>query len=167
VPLGATAIGAKVAQAFDADTTGAAQVAHGTTYSAHPVAAAAAIATLKLLQDDDIPGHVARVSPAFQQRLRGLVQRCRFVGDVRGHGLMLGIEMVADQATRAALPKTSDIPARVARAAYRRGLMVRVSGPNLILSPPLVITEAELDFLCSTLEAAFDEVAAQPDGAAR
>ena len=51
--------------------------------------------------------------------------------------------------------------ARVARAAYRRGLMVRVSGPNLILSPPLVITDDELDFLCTALEAAFDEVAAE------
>jgi putrescine---pyruvate transaminase len=73
--------------------------------------------------------------------------------------LMVGIEMVADQGTRATLPKSSDLPGRVARAAYRRGLMVRVSGPNLILSPPLVISEAELDFLYDTLEAAFDEVA--------
>jgi adenosylmethionine-8-amino-7-oxononanoate aminotransferase len=160
VPLGATAVGRKVADTFDADASGAAQIAHGYTYSAHPVAAAAAIATLKILQDEDIPGHVARVGGPFQQRLRGLVQRCDFVGDVRGRGLMLGIEMVADQGKRTPLPKTSDIPARVARAAYRRGLMVRVSGPNLILSPPLVITPAELDFLCDTLEVAFDEVAA-------
>ena len=160
VPLGATAISQKVADVFDADATGAAQVTHGYTYSAHPVAAAAALATLKILQAEDIPGHVATVSPAFQQRLRGLKDRVPFVGDVRGVGLMLGIEMVADRASRAPLPKTSDLPTRVARAAYRRGLMVRVSGPNLILSPPLVITEDELDYLCSTLEAAFDEVAA-------
>ena len=161
VPLGATAISARVANVFDADASGAAQIAHGYTYSAHPVAAAAAIATLKLLQEQDIPGHVAQVAPAFQQRLRGLPARIPFVGNVRGHGLMLGVEMVADQATRATLPKTSDIPARVARAAYRRGLMVRVSGPNLILSPPLVITADELTQLCDRLEAAFDEVAAQ------
>lgn len=160
VPLGATAISQKVAQAFDDDTSGAAQVAHGYTYSAHPVAAAAALATLKILVEQDIPAHVARVAPAFQQRLRGLVQRTPFVGDVRGKGLMLGIEMVADRATRAPMPRSSDIPARVARAAYRRGLMLRISGPNLILSPPLVISEAELDYLCGTLEAAFDEVAA-------
>ena len=160
VPLGATAVSQRVAEVFDADTSGAAQITHGYTYSAHPVAAAAAVATLRVLAERDIPGHVARVSPAFQQRLRGLVARVPFVGDVRGHGLMLGIEMVADTATRAPLPRTSDIPARVARAAYRRGLMVRVSGPNLILSPPLVVSEAELDFLCGTLEAAFDEVAA-------
>jgi putrescine---pyruvate transaminase len=160
IPLGATAISQPVAQAFDDDTSGAAQVAHGYTYSAHPVAAAAALATIQVLVEQDVPAHVARVAPAFQQRLRRLVQRVPFVGDVRGQGLMLGIEMVADQATRAALPRSSEIPARVARAAYRRGLMVRVSGPNLILSPPLVISEAELDLLCSRLEAAFDEVAA-------
>ena len=159
IPLGATAISDRVAQAFWQDSSGAGQVFHGYTYSAHPVAAAAAIATLKVLVDDDIPGHVARVAPAFQQRLRALKGRVPFVGDVRGHGLMLGIEMVADAATKAPLPKTSDIPARVARAAYRHGLMVRVSGGNLILSPPLVISSDELDLLCTRLEAAFDEVA--------
>jgi putrescine aminotransferase len=160
VPLGATAVSAKVADVFDADTSGAGQIAHGYTYSAHPVAAAAALATLKILVDDDVPGHVARISPPFQERMRGLVQRVPFVGDVRGRGLMLGIEMVADRATRATLPRSSDLPARVARAAYRRGLMTRVSGPNMILSPPLVISEAELALLASRLEAAFDEVAA-------
>ncbi len=159
VPLGATAISAPIADAFDADTTGAGQFMHGYTYSAHPVAAAAALATLKILQAEDIPGRVARVAPLFQDRLRRLEGRVPFVGNVRGKGLMLCIEMVADPATRAPLPKTSDLPARVARAAYRRGLMVRVSGGNMILSPPLVISEAELDVLGSTLEAAFDEVA--------
>jgi adenosylmethionine-8-amino-7-oxononanoate aminotransferase len=82
------------------------------------------------------------------------------VGDVRGIGLMVAIEMVADKASKAPLPKTSDLPARVAREAYRRGLMTRVSGANMILSPPLVISAQEVDFLCSTLEAAFDAVAA-------
>jgi len=158
VPLGATAVSHKVAEVFDADETGAAQVTHGYTYSAHPVAAAAAIASLKILVDEDVPGHVARVGPAFQQRLRALVDRHDFVGDVRGRGLMLGIEMVSDKATKATIAKTDDLPARVAQAAYRRGLMVRVSGPNLILSPPLVISESELDFLATTLEEAFDEV---------
>ena len=160
VPLGATAVSVSVAQAFDSDESGAGQIAHGYTYSAHPVAAAAALATLKILVEEDIPAHVARVSVPFQQRLRGLVQRHPFVGDVRGKGLMLAIEMVADKTSRATLPKGDELPARVARAAYRRGLMVRVSGPNLILSPPLVISQSELDFLCDTLEAAFDEVAA-------
>jgi adenosylmethionine-8-amino-7-oxononanoate aminotransferase len=158
VPLGATAISRHVAEVFDADTTGAGQVAHGYTYSAHPVAAAAALATLDILESEDIPARVREVSGPFQSRPRGLVDRVPYVGDVRGIGLMVGIEMVADKATKAPLPKTSDLPARVAREAYRRGLMTRVSGSMMILSPPLVISPQEVDFLCSTLEAAFDAV---------
>ena len=159
IPLGATAVSDKVAQTFEGDETGAAQIAHGYTYSAHPVAAAAALASIRILVEEDIPARVAKVSVPFQQRMRGLVARHAFVGDARGRGLMLGIEMVADPATKATLPKGDDLPARVAKAAYRRGLMVRGSGPNLILSPPLVITESELDFLATALEEAFDEVA--------
>ncbi|MCE2689061.1 MAG: aminotransferase class III-fold pyridoxal phosphate-dependent enzyme [Rubrivivax sp.] len=160
VPLGATAISRRVAEVFDADTTGAGQVTHGYTYSAHPVAAAAALATLDMLERDDIPARVREVSGPFQARLGGLVDRVPYVGNVRGIGLMAGIEMVADKATKAPLPKTSDLPARVAREAYRRGLMTRVSGSMMILSPPLVISPQELEFLCSTLEAAFDAVKA-------
>jgi putrescine aminotransferase len=160
VPLGATAISRHVAEVFDADTTGAGQVTHGYTYSAHPVAAAAALATLDVLERDDIPARVREVSGPFQARLGGLVDRVPYVGNVRGIGLMAGIEMVADKATKAPLPKSSDLPARVAREAYRRGLMTRVSGSMMILSPPLVISPQELEFLCSTLEAAFDAVKA-------
>ena len=162
VPLGATAIGAKVADAFLADTSGLGAVSHGYTYSAHPVAAAAALATFDELERLDVVGNAARVGARMQERLRRLPQRCGFVGDVRGIGLMIGIEMVADQARRTPMPRSSDIPARVARAAYRRGLMVRISGANLILSPPLTISEAEIDLLCEVLEASFDEVAAKP-----
>ena len=158
IPLGATAISRKVAEVFDADASGAGQIAHGYTYSAHPVAAAAALATMDILERDDIPAHVRRVAPAFQDGLRRLAERFEIIGNVRGIGLMAGIEMVADKATKAALPKASDLPARVAREAYRRGLMTRVSGGMMILSPPLVISEDEVGILVSTLEAAFEAV---------
>ncbi|MNW01884.1 hypothetical protein D3C71_1975860 [compost metagenome] len=68
--------------------------------------------------------------------------------------------MVQDKALRTPMPRSSDIPARVAREAYQRGLMVRISGPNLILSPPLVISLEEVDHLCTVLEAAFAAVEA-------
>ena len=73
---------------------------------------------------------------------------------------MLGIEMVDDKATRTPMPRSSDIPARVAKEAYQRGLMVRISGPNLILSPPLVISLDEVNHLCDVLEASFAAVEA-------
>jgi adenosylmethionine-8-amino-7-oxononanoate aminotransferase len=161
VPLGAAAIGRKVAEAFenDADASAAGTVS-GYTYSAHPLAAAAALATFDVIESQDVPGNAARVGAHFQERLRRLVERFALVGDVRGIGLMAGIEMTADKAKRIPQPRSSDIPLRVARAAYRRGAMVRISGPNLILSPPLVIAREEIDFLVDVLEAAFAEVEA-------
>ena len=56
------------------------------------------------------------------------------------------------------MARSSDVPARVAKAAYQAGLMVRISGPNLILSPPLIITREEVDIMCDVLEAAFAAV---------
>lgn len=158
IPLGATAIGAKITDVFDADTTGGASVSHGYTYSAHPVAAAAALATLDQIEELDIPAHAGRMGERLHARLNTFVERFSFVGDVRGMGLMAGIEMVSDKAKRTPMPRTSDIPARVAREAYQRGLMVRISGPNLILSPPLIITAQEVDELADILEASFAAV---------
>ena len=92
------------------------------------------------------------------ERLRRLVDTCPYVGDVRGQGLMIGIEMVSDKIKKTPFGKSSLIPSLVAKRAYELGLMVRVSGCNLILSPPLVINTEEIEFLCATLEAAFTAV---------
>jgi len=158
VPLGATALSAKVANVFLNDTSGAGTVAHGYTYSGHPLAAAAALATFDELERLDVPGNAARVGAHFQQRLSVFEQKFSFVGNVRGQGLMTGIEMVSDKVKRTPVARSSDIPARVAREAYERGAMVRISGPNMILSPPLVITREEVDQLVDVLEASFAAV---------
>jgi adenosylmethionine-8-amino-7-oxononanoate aminotransferase len=160
VPLGATAIAKKVSEVFDADATGAASVSHGYTYSAHPVAAAAALATLDQIEELDIPAHAAREGAHLHAGLASFTERFSFVGDVRGRGLMAGIEMVADKAKHTPVPRSSEIPARVAREAYRRGLMVRISGPNMILSPPLVIDRAEVDLMVDVLMQSFQAVQA-------
>jgi putrescine---pyruvate transaminase len=160
VPLGATTLSAKVAAPFMADATGLGTVTHGYTYSGHPVAAAAALATLDEIEERDVVGNVARVGAHFQARIAEFERMFGLVGNVRGVGLMAGIEMVSDKARRTPVPRASDIPARVAREAYRRGAMVRVSGPNMILSPPLVVTREEVDHLVDILEASFAAVEA-------
>lgn len=160
VPLGATAVSQTIAAAFDADTTGGGAVTHGYTYSAHPLAAAAALATLDEVEAHDLPGNAARVGAHMQARLARFVERFATVGDVRGIGLMAAIEMVADKAKRTPLPRGSDIPQRVARAVYQRGVMTRISGANMIISPPLVVTRDEIDFFVDALEAAFADVEA-------
>ena len=158
VPLGATALSARVAEAFTADESGQGTIAHGYTYSGHPVAAAAALATLNVIEAQDIPGNAARVGAHMQARFAEFERKFKCVGNVRGRGLMTGIEMVSDKAKRTPVPRTSDIPQRVAREAYRRGAMVRISGPNMILSPPLVMTIEEVDHLVNILDASFAAV---------
>lgn len=160
VPLGATALSQKVCDAFLADTAGLGTIAHGYTYSGHPVAAAAALATLDEIERLDVVGNAARVGAHLQTRMAEFERKFSFVGNVRGVGLMTGIEMVTDKAKRTPVPRSSDIPARVAREAYQRGAMVRISGPNMILSPPLVITREEVDHLVDILDASFSAVQA-------
>ncbi|MCC6880047.1 MAG: aminotransferase class III-fold pyridoxal phosphate-dependent enzyme [Burkholderiales bacterium] len=157
VPLGATAFSQAVAEVFLGSPAGA--ITHGYTYSAHPVAAAAALESLKLVEELDLPGNAARVGAHFQARLREFVRHAH-VGDVRGVGLMACLEMVEDKRSRKTLPRGNELTGKVARAAYRRGAMVRVSGPNIILSPPLVITREEADILVDALDAAFAEAEA-------
>ncbi|CAG0990135.1 putrescine---pyruvate transaminase [Burkholderiales bacterium] len=161
IPLGATTVSESVAQAFLDAPAGLGAIAHGYTYSAHPVAAAAALASLDLVEELDLPGNSRRVGEPFQRRLREFVQRYPHVGDVRGVGLMACLELVADKAGKKTLPRGAELPQQVARAAYRRGAMVRVSGPNIILSPPLIITSTQADELLDILEAAFAEVEGQ------
>ena len=92
------------------------------------------------------------------QRLRALASRSRLIGDVRGVGLMVCLELVADRKTKAPLPRGAKEINAIARSAYRRGAMVRTSGANIILSPALTITREEIDCLCDALEGAVTEV---------
>ncbi|MEO6273259.1 MAG: aminotransferase class III-fold pyridoxal phosphate-dependent enzyme [Rhodoferax sp.] len=160
IPLGATAIGNKVADAFNNDTSGQAVVQHGFTYSGHPVAAAAALASLDEIERLKVPENAARMGAHLHQRLDKFVERYSFVGNVRGRGLMACLEMVADKATKATMPKGNELLPKLASAVYKHGAMVRISGANMILSPPLVINLEELDYLVDVLETAFDEVEA-------
>ncbi len=158
VPLGATAISKKVADVFQTGDATLGSVAHGYTYSGHPVAAAAALATLDVLEREDVVGNAGRQGAYLLERLQALGRRARLIGDVRGVGLMVCVEMVADKATKASFARVAKEVSAVAREAYRLGAMVRTSGPNIILSPALTISRAEIDVLCDALEGAFAKV---------
>ena len=160
VPLGATAISSKVAAVFEQGDAALGAVTHGYTYSGHPVAAAAALATLEVLEREDVVGNAARQGAHLLERLRALGRRSRLVGDVRGVGLMACLELVADQASKAPFGRGAKEVTAVAREAYRRGAMVRTSGPNIILSPALTLSREEIDVLCDALEGAFAAVEA-------
>ena len=158
VPLGATAISARVAQAICGGDPTFGAVSHGYTYSAHPVAAAAALVTLDILAREDVVGAAARQGAYLLDRLRAIGAASPLVGDVRGIGLMACLELVADKATKAPLPRGAKQVAQVAREAYRRGAMVRSSGANIILSAGLTIEPEQIFLLSYALAAALAAV---------
>jgi adenosylmethionine-8-amino-7-oxononanoate aminotransferase len=157
-PLGATLVNERVAKAYLDDESGEGGLMHGYTYCGHPVGCAAALACLDLTVKEDLPGNAARLGPHLLGRLEGLEKKFELVGNVRGKGLMACVELVADKATRAPFARGSEPTGKVAEAAYRHGAIVRASGSNLMLSPPLVIQQKELDLVVDALEAALAEV---------
>jgi 4-aminobutyrate aminotransferase len=123
--------------------------AHASTFGGNPVAVAAALATLDLLENG-LMANAASVGAHMLARLRDLPQRFPHVGQVRGLGLMIGIELVTDQKTKERAMKLRD---EVIQMCFERGLLVLGAGPNSIrLCPPLVITKAQADFVVETIE---------------
>jgi 4-aminobutyrate aminotransferase len=127
--------------------------AHASTFGGNPVACAAALATIELLEKG-LMDNAARVGARMMQRMREWPLRYRHVGDVRGLGLMLGIEIVRDQNTRERAP---EIRNRIVQAAFERGVLILGAGPSALrLSPPLILTQDQADFALNVLEDCFE-----------
>ncbi len=123
--------------------------AHASTFGGNPVACRAALATIALLEEGLVE-NAARMGAHMMNRLREWPRRFPIVGDVRGLGLMIGIELVRDQHTKEKAPRLRD---EVVRLAFARGLLVLGAGDNSIrLCPPLVVSRDQCDFAIETLE---------------
>ncbi|MBU9386888.1 aspartate aminotransferase family protein [Burkholderia multivorans] len=158
VPLGATAVNARIEDAFaqNADFGGA--IMHGYTYAGHPVACAAALASLDIVVNEDLPANAAKQGAYLLEALQPFVQRFAAVGEVRGKGLMLALDLVADKTTREPIDPLSGYANAVAEVAREHGVLVRPVGTKIILSPPLVIERPELDRIVDALAAGFEAV---------
>lgn len=150
-PFGAVMLGDKMIETFENNAS--AKIGHGYTYSGHPVGAAAALACLAETKRLNVIENAAVRGTQLYEGCLALQEKYDVIGDVRGgHGLMTAIEMVSDRTTKA--PDAAS-GATVQEVAYRNGAMVRVSGPNLILSPPLVLTEADASIILGALDKGF------------
>ena len=129
---------------------------HGFTYSGHPVCSAVAMRTLELLEERGVYAHAAAMATPFQKRLNALALH-PLVGDVRGVGLIGGVELVADKATKSQFEPERGVGLECAVRCEARGLLVRPLADTLALCPPLIITESQIDELFCKLEAALDE----------
>jgi 4-aminobutyrate aminotransferase len=123
--------------------------AHASTFGGNPGSIAAALVTIQLLQDELLANATA-IGGYMMDRLRGWPARFPNVGDVRGLGLMIGIELVLNQETREKAPALRD---EVVRLAFERGVLVLGAGDSTIrLSPPLTITRDQAQFALDALE---------------
>jgi len=155
VPLGATVVNQRVADAFAANADFGGAIMHGYTYSGHPVACAAAIANLKIVRDENLPGNAAAQGEYLLAKLKPFVDKYAAVGEVRGKGLMVALDLVVDKATREPVDPMGGYANRVAEIARENGVLVRPVGTKIILSPPLVIQQPQLDAIVSALDAGF------------
>lgn len=156
-PFGAVMIHEKLTEAFESSKSPLASIGHGYTYSGHPVGAAAALACLSEMKRLDLAGNAGLRGAELLAGLQVLKAKHPLIGDVRGKGLMCAVELVADRTTKTAPAK--DVVQKAQDGAYAEGVMVRTSGPNIILSPPLIVTAADVQKILSALDAGLKEAA--------
>jgi len=157
VPLGATLMNARVADAFltpdEAEFTMAA-FWHGNTYAGHPLACAAALANLRIVEDEALDRNAAEVGAYLLARLKDVQTRHPQMGDVRGLGLMIGIELVKDPETKEIFDLKRGFGTRIADLCRARGVLIRNLADTFIVSPPLILERQHADTMADAFEAA-------------
>lgn len=160
LPISALFINEKVAGPIYRQSGEIGTFGHGFTYSAHPVSAAVAVETLKIYEERDTVGHVRSVMRRFQDGLRAFADH-PMVGEVRGIGLVAGVELVRDKATKQSFDPKDGVGMYLAARALEHGLIIRaIPGDTITFCPPLIITAKEIDELVARFGKALDDTAA-------
>jgi putrescine---pyruvate transaminase len=157
-PFGAVMIHEKMTEVFETSKSPLASIGHGYTYSGHPVAAAAALAALAETKRLNVAANAAARGAELGAGLQTLKTKHALVGDARGKGLMWAVELVSDREKKSAPAK--EVVQKVQDITYDSGVMVRTSGPNIILSPPLIVTTSDVQRIVAALDAGLGGAAA-------
>ena len=164
VPLGAMVARSDMVDAVMAD--GGFQ--HGHTYAGNPLACSAGLAVLDQIEQNGLIDNAARMGEMLKSRLTGLMNRYPFIGDVRGKGLLLAFELVADRTTMEPLPASMKAFLRLVDIAYDHGLIIYsrrtrggTSGDHFLVCPPMIVTPGQIDELMDKLTATLDAYAAE------
>lgn len=162
-PIGAVIVGADI---YDAIHDGSGFFQHGHTYMAHPAACAASLAVLDVIAEHDLLANVQARGIELRQTLKDRLGQHPHVGDIRGRGLFIGLEIVADRETRAPFDSAMAIPARIKADAMSRGLMVYPMGgtidgsrgAHILLAPPYIIESRHIPLIVDRLAETIDAV---------
>jgi L-2,4-diaminobutyrate transaminase len=166
-PMSGCLLSSKVADVLYADKSSHAMFAHGFTWSGHPVGAAIANANLDIMEREDLPGNAARVGAYLIERLRERFAGHSLVGEIRGKGLLIGIELDADPATRKPFAQYPKVSGLLSKACFDERLLVRGGHDRTMaaLAPPLTATKADADEIVARLGRAIDRVSAEAKAA--
>jgi adenosylmethionine-8-amino-7-oxononanoate aminotransferase len=149
MPLGALLFSDEIWEVLNAEGSGRC-FPHGFTYSGHPVACAAALKNIEIMEQEKLLENVNEVGPYFEEQLKTL-EDLSIVGQVRGRKFMVCVEYVADKQTRELFPEELDIGKRISNHADKLGLICRSIVHLNVMSPPLTMTRADVDFIVDTL----------------
>lgn len=158
LPLGATLYSDKIHDVISEPGHGR-YFAHGFTYSGHPVSCAAALKNIEIMEQENLFDHVNDVGDYFASQLQTLTDLA-IVGEVRGIKLMQCVEFVANKNTREIFPEELDIGKIISNIADKKGLLVRPIINLNVMSPPLIITREQVDFIVTTLRSSIEEAMA-------
>lgn len=159
-PMSACLISGKVADVLYADRSTSAMFAHGFTWSGHPVGAAIAHANLDIIEQENLPENSSKVGGYLMNRLRAQLGEHPLVGEIRGKGLLIGIELDADRASRRPFADTQRVVSLLSRACFEERLLVRGGHGRTVaaLAPPLVATPDDADEIVARLGRALERV---------
>lgn len=149
MPIGGLMVSPEVSDVIYSQSSKLGSFSHGFTYSGHPVSCAVAIEALKIYREDKIVEHVQKVSPRFQDGIRAAAADSPVVGEVRGTGLVLGTEFTENKSPNDLFPSEWGVGGIFGEECAKRGMLVRVAGDTIMMSPPLIISEGEIDRLVS------------------
>jgi 4-aminobutyrate---pyruvate transaminase len=157
-PISAVAVPPFMYEAIEEAAGGVGMFAHGLTYAGHPVAAAVAVRNLELMEERGIMAHAARMGEYLETRLAPLADH-ELVGNLRGKGLIAGLELVADKASGKPFAADRKMAFKLAAACLDEGLVVRaLPSDTIAICPPLIINEQQIDELVEKLRRALDRV---------
>lgn len=157
-PLAATIIRDHIAAAFRGRAEDRVEFHHGHTYSGNPVASAAGLASIREILDRRLPENARKVGESLKQMLAEQLGPLGVVGEIRGHGLMVGVELVRDPATRVRFDERLAFGKRVGRTALRNGLLLRSDPHWVAFAPPLIVSEADMQAMVEILRDSVREV---------
>jgi len=166
-PLAGSVLSEQVWQVLEQGSDKYGPFAHGFTYAAHPLGAATAMANLDILEQENLMARAAKVGPYLLQQLHKVFAEHEYVGDIRGVGLLAALEFVADKTLPKAFDSNLQLGPRLAAVCRQEGVIVRPlpHGDILGFSPPLIVTEADIDEIVERVKRGvtrvFDELAKQ------